>query len=187
MARIPYVLPEELADPDMRAWLESAIAAGKPGPEIQSIRAHSPGVMRSFTKTREWIFHAGAVDHDLKELVRGYIAVSADCIYCSNQGTSRAWLEDRDKLADLLNHRQSDAYSEREKVALEYADVIMWDPGSADDALWERLTKHFDTEELVELGYWIGFTFGGQRWLKTLGATQGELEAAMERARAASA
>jgi hypothetical protein len=26
----------------------------------------------------------------------------------------------------------------------------------------------------VELGYWIGFTFGGQRWLKTLGAKQGE-------------
>jgi hypothetical protein len=32
----------------------------------------------------------------------------------------------------------------------------------------------------VELGYWIGFTFGGQRWLKTLGSTQGQLQAAID-------
>lgn len=52
MARIRYVLPHEIEDAEMRGWLEAAIAKGKPGPEIQSIRAHSPGVMRSFTKTR---------------------------------------------------------------------------------------------------------------------------------------
>ena len=37
----------------------------------------------------------------------------------------------------------------------------------------------FSEPQLVELGYWIGFTFGGQRWLKTLAAKQGELAAAM--------
>ncbi len=187
MARLPYVLPEQLTDPEMREWLEASIDAGKPGPEIQSIRAHSPGVMRSFTKTREWIFHSGAVDHDLKELLRGYIAVSAGCTYCSNQGTSRQWMQDPRKLDDMLNYRHSDNYSEREKAVLEYADAIMWDPTLADEALWERLTTHFGPEELVELGYWIGFTFGGQRWLKTLDATQGELKAAMEQAPSTSA
>jgi hypothetical protein len=33
--------------------------------------------------------------------------------------------------------------------------------------------------EIVELGYWIGFTFGGQRWLKTLSTRQGEFEASI--------
>ena len=179
MARLPYVLPQDIADAEMREWLDRAIEQGKPGPEIQAIRAHSPGVMRSFTKTRERIFHSGAVDYELKEMLRGYIAASAGCTYCSNQGVSREWLDNREQLEDILNHQQSSNYSEREKAALAYADAIMWDPAAADDALWERLKRHFTDEELVELGYWIGFTFGGQRWIKTLDASQGELQEAM--------
>lgn len=181
MARFAYVLPEDIADPELRGWLEKAIADGKPGPEIQSIRAHVPGVMRSFTKTREWIFHDGVLDHDLKEMVRGYIAASAGCTYCSNQGVSKEWMEDRERLAEILDHQTSSAHTDREKAALAYADAIMWDPASVDDEMWARLRSHFSEEELVELGYWIGFTFGGQRWIKTLGAVQGELAEAMER------
>jgi hypothetical protein len=45
--------------------------------------------------------------------------------------------------------------------------------------MWVSLRAEFTEPELVELGYWIGFTFGGQRWLKTLSAKQGELAAAM--------
>lgn len=187
MARIRYVLPNEIEDPELKGWLEAAIEKGKPGPEIQSIRAHSPGVMRSFTKTREWIFHSGAVDHELKEMLRAYIATSAGCTYCSNQGVARDWKEDSSRLDAVLDHRQSDAFTDLEKAALEYADAIMWDPESVDAELWGRLRSHFDDEQLVELGYWIGFTFGGQRWLKTLQATQGELAAAMEEAAAPTA
>ena len=55
------------------------------------------------------------------------------------------------------------------------------DPAQADDALWVELHAEFSEPELVELGYWIGFTFGGQRWLKTLNAKQGELEASLKR------
>ncbi len=44
----------------------------------------------------------------------------------------------------------------------------------------QELHAEFTEEELVELGYWIGFTFGGQRWLKTLGSSQGQLQAAID-------
>jgi hypothetical protein len=44
----------------------------------------------------------------------------------------------------------------------------VWDAGIADDALWERLHAHFTTDELVELGFFIGLTLGQQRWIKTL-------------------
>jgi hypothetical protein len=63
---------------------------------------------------------------------------------------------------------------------LRYADAIMYDPAQAGDALWADLHAEFSEPELVELGYWIGFTFGGQRWLKTLNARQGELQAYLE-------
>ena len=32
------------------------------------------------------------------------------------------------------------------------------------------------------MGYWVGFTFGGQRWLRTLGSSQGQLQAAIDEA-----
>jgi alkylhydroperoxidase family enzyme len=77
-------------------------------------------------------------------------------------------------MAELMNYAKSARFTAREKLALRYADAIMYDPAQADDALWKDLYAEFSEPELVELGYWIGFTFGGQRWLKTLGAKQGE-------------
>lgn len=80
-----------------------------------------------------------------------------------------------------MQYDRSTRFSAREKLALRYADAIMYDPAQADDALWGALHAEFTEPELVELGYWIGFTFGGQRWLKTLGAMQGEFAAAIKR------
>lgn len=82
-----------------------------------------------------------------------------------------------------MQYEKSVKFTSREKIALRYADAIMYDPNQADDALWAQLRGEFSEPELVELGYWIGFTFGGQRWLKTLSAKQGELEAAIRAAR----
>ncbi len=81
MARISYVDPRSIADPEIRQWLEESIQKGRPGPENQAIRAHQPDVMRSFTMTRQWLFHNGVVEHDLKELVRVRIATSLECMY----------------------------------------------------------------------------------------------------------
>jgi hypothetical protein len=83
MARIDYIDPRTITDPQIRDWLDAAVQAGRPGPENQAIRAHQPDVMRSFTITREMLFDngAGVVEHDLKELTRAYIAHSIECGY----------------------------------------------------------------------------------------------------------
>jgi alkylhydroperoxidase family enzyme len=180
MANISYRLPADIEDDRCREWLEAAMAKGKPGPEFQSIRAHAPGVMRSFTETRAWIYHDGFLEFELKELLRAYIALSGDCTYCSNQGVAVDYSADREKLDELFNYRTSDAYTARQKLAMRYADAVMWDPSQADEAMWDELHAEFSEPELVELGYWIGFTFGGQRWLKTLGSTQGQLQEAID-------
>lgn len=82
-------------------------------------------------------------------------------------------------MGELMQYEKSSRFTAREKLALRYADAIMYDPSQADDALWAALHAEFTEPELVELGYWIGFTFGGQRWLKTLGTKQGEFAAAI--------
>ena len=83
MARISYVAPETIADPQIRQWLEDSIKAGRPGPENQAIRAHQPDVMRSFTTTFDMLFKKdkGTVEWELKELLRAYIAISMSCNY----------------------------------------------------------------------------------------------------------
>lgn len=182
MANVSYRVPSEVSDPQCREWLEEAIAAGKPGPEFQAIRAHAPGVMRSFTQSRAWIYHDGELEFELKELLRAYIALSGDCTYCSNQGVARDINQDARKKDELFNYASSGRYTPRQKLALRYADAIMWSPESADDPMWAELRAEFTEPELVELGYWIGFTFGGQRWLKTLGSTQGQLQAVLDAA-----
>ena len=86
-------------------------------------------------------------------------------------------------MAELMNYEKSERFTEREKLALRYADAIMYDPAQADEALWRSLHKEFREPELVELGYWIGFTFGGQRWLKTLATRQGEYAESLKKNR----
>ena len=49
-----------------------------------------------------------------------------------------------------------------------------------DDALWKELHDEFSEAEIVEIGYWAGFTSGGQRWIHTLHCKQGELAAHIE-------
>ena len=83
MARISYLAPDMIADPQARQWLEDAIRVGRPGPENQAIRAQQPDVMRSFTTTFDMLFKPGkgTVEWELKELFRAYIAISMSCGY----------------------------------------------------------------------------------------------------------
>jgi hypothetical protein len=60
-------------------------------------------------------------------------------------------------------------------VALRYTDAICWNPSLADDELWAQLRLHFTEPALVELGSFIGYISGGQRWIRTLGIGHGEV------------
>ena len=88
-------------------------------------------------------------------------------------------------MSELLEYSGSDRYTAREKVALRYTDAILWNPELADDALWADLHAEFSEPQIVEIGYWAGFTSGGQRWLHTLHTKQGELAAYMAEREAA--
>ncbi|HYU17721.1 MAG TPA: hypothetical protein VEQ11_03420 [Chloroflexota bacterium] len=81
MARISYVDGSTIDDPEVRAFIEEAETVGTPRPEVQLIRAHVPGVIRSFVYTWKNVFKGGIVDHDLKELLRLRVARTLDCAY----------------------------------------------------------------------------------------------------------
>jgi alkylhydroperoxidase family enzyme len=78
------------------------------------------------------------------------------------------------KLSELDNYETSPLFTERERVALRYADAITWDPNRADAAMWADLHSHFTEPELVEMGQCIAMHAGEQRWIYTLHIRHGE-------------
>ena len=81
MPRISYFPFDEIEDADIRGYLEHARRHGTPRPESQSIRAHVPAVIRSFSENWQDAFRTGVVDHALKELCRVYVSKTIDCHY----------------------------------------------------------------------------------------------------------
>ena len=55
------------------------------------------------------------------------------------------------KIAQLPEWRRSGAFSELERVALEYAERITYTDQKVDDALFARLKQHFSEGQIVEL------------------------------------
>jgi alkylhydroperoxidase family enzyme len=74
----------------------------------------------------------------------------------------------------LLNFETSDRYTERQKAALLYTSMLVWNPEGADDAVWARLREHFSDEQIVELGSFVCLTYGQQRVIKTWAVGHGE-------------
>jgi alkylhydroperoxidase family enzyme len=87
-------------------------------------------------------------------------------------------------LDENQSYLNSDQFTHREKIALRYCDAIIRDPTEADDAMWAQLHEEFTEPELVEIGHYVGFMSGGQRWLLTLHTQHGELATEMAKRRA---
>jgi hypothetical protein len=81
VARISYVDPDSIADPELAADLEHSRRYGTPRPETQSIRFHVPAVAKAFMRPWKTIFREGAVEHPLKELCRVYVSKTIACDY----------------------------------------------------------------------------------------------------------
>jgi alkylhydroperoxidase family enzyme len=71
----------------------------------------------------------------------------------------------------LADWRHSAIYSERERLALEYAEGIGNDPQgiAADEPFWKRMRAAFSNDEIVDLSYCLGCWVGIGRITHALG------------------
>jgi len=166
--RISYVSIDDMT-PEMRAEMERCAREGTPRPESSAIRAHVPNAFWFFANSWRDLFREGDVDHAIKELCRVYVSRSVKCEYCGNQRSEqgRKLGLSEGKYDDLLNFESSEAYDDKQKAALAYAEAITWHLDT-DDGFWDRMYAHFSEAELVELGCFIGLTMGQQSWLRLL-------------------
>lgn len=177
MARISYVDPASISDPELAADMEYSRLYGTPRPETQAIRFHVPAVAKAFMRPWKSIFREGRVEHSLKELCRVYVSKTVECRYCGSQRSLKGreqGLTESD-YDELLDFERSDRFTERQKAALLYTSMLVWNPEGADDAVWSRLRDHFTDEEIVELGQFVQLTYGQQCVIRTWGVGHAEL------------
>lgn len=93
------------------------------------------------------------VDAGFKRLVAYMASHAAGCQYCVAHQVSGALHLDvsEAKLAAIWDYENSPLYSEKERVALEYALAAGTVPNAVSDELFDRLKSHWSEEQIVEL------------------------------------
>ena len=152
---MPHIdVPEGKADPEVRVWAlrpEMGIGAGALSHAIYD---------QSILPVRE------------RELARMRIAQINGCMICqqwrSTPGAEGAVTED--DYEHVLVWRTHDGYSERERLAIEYAERFALDHHSIDGAFYARLrAASFSDAEILDLTVCIGGWLALGRTLHVLG------------------
>ena len=74
-----------------------------------------------------------------------------------------------DKIKAFDNWRQSKLFSDKERIALEYAEAVTFRSDAIDGDLFERLKKTFDDDTIVELTALIAFQNLSSKFNSALG------------------
>jgi alkylhydroperoxidase family enzyme len=162
MARIQGV-PQDQAGPMtkivyrfMRRGMKSMTGrepARGTGIEPVEVWAHQPKMMSAMGKFQGAIRKGKSVDERLKNLMELKGAQMIGCEFCVDLGSQicrNSGFSD-DELLALPRYRQSDLFTEREKLGLDYAVAVMRTPVEVTDDLFARLKEHFTDEQLVEM------------------------------------
>ena len=130
-----------------------------------------PKLVQAFAQLNAAVMDpAGEVDLGFRRLVGHVASQAAGCVYCQAHtllGAKNFGVTD-EKLADVWNFAGSPLYSDRERVALEFALAAASQPNAVTDELFARLRAHWSENEIVEiLGVVAMFAFLN-RWNDTM-------------------
>ena len=123
------------------------------GLEPIEIWAHQPKMMMGMGKFNQAVRKKKSVDERLRNLVELKGAQMIGCEYCVDLGSQicrNSGFTD-DELLALPRYRQSELFTEREKVALDYTVGVMRTPVEVTDELFGRMKDHFSDKQLVEI------------------------------------
>jgi alkylhydroperoxidase family enzyme len=128
-------------------------AAGRSGIEPIEVWARQPKLLAGMGKFQQAVRKAHTVDGRLKNLVELKGAQMIGCEFCADLGSQicrNSGFSDEELLA-LVRYGESDLFTEREKLALDYTVAVMRTPVEVTDELFARMKEHFSDEQLVEI------------------------------------
>jgi alkylhydroperoxidase family enzyme len=179
---MPNIQPlklDEVTDPELRELIVRCQELGVPDEQLPLILARVPAYAKAGLRALLMSHSDGNVDHRLKEIIRVQLARFAGDPYFSrlrSKKASAAGLDENTIAAGSGDYDDDDRFTEAEKLALRYADLMYLDPGRIDNAFYETLKKHYSEAQIMELGAFIAFHYGMQCFTRTLGLSSQAVE-----------
>jgi AhpD family alkylhydroperoxidase len=125
-------------------------------PEPFAVQAHHPRMLKGYGAFELAFMRSRRAPRKLKELAELKAAALCGCEWCMDFGS---WLSSHpggvteEQMRELPRFRESAAFSEEEKLVLEYAECISRTPVEVPDELFTQLRRRFDEAQLIELTY----------------------------------
>ena len=127
---------------------------GERVPEPILLMSHAPLMMHGYAGLEEAFGRSKHAPEKLKALAELKAAALAGCEWCMDFGSWLAKNESgvtEEQLRALPNFRDSDAFTEDEKLVLEYAEGISRTPVDVPDEVFARMRERFEEPAIVEL------------------------------------
>ncbi|MGI8677080.1 MAG: carboxymuconolactone decarboxylase family protein [Jatrophihabitans sp.] len=141
--------------------------------------AHNRKVLRTCVREEMSAERWSAVPSQIKTLAVMSAAATVGCEWCMDFGYWHAMDDgiDSAKIQDMPRWRESSAYTELERAAIEYAAAMSTTPIEVTDDQVSALREHLDEAQLVELTMMIAIENQRARFNSALGlASQGFAE-----------
>lgn len=125
--------------------------------EPVQVFAHKPGLLNAYGKLEQATAKLHGLPERLNHLAQLKAATMVNCEYCIDLGSQvarRAGFSD-DELLDLPRYRDSDLFSELDKLVLDYVVGMSRTPVDVPDKLFAALRTHLDEAQMVELTHLI--------------------------------
>jgi len=134
--------------------------------------AKAPRVMFSFLAFYKSLTRKSSpIPADLRAMVGLHVAQMVSCSFCMDFNASRLKRKEI-TLPELADFQKSSLFSDKEKSALEYAEMMV--RGEVDSRIRETLKLHFSEAAIVELTAFIGCQLLSSRFNLILGVQSAE-------------
>ena len=172
MPRMTPLPPE--ATPELKDHFDFFLGTLGFTPNSVLTMQRKPKLVKAFAQLNAAVMDPqGEVDLGFRRLIGHVVSKVSGCIYCQAHTLlgAKNFGVDEAKLADIWSYTSSPHYSQRERLALDFALAAAAQPNEVSDAQFAQLQEHWSDSEITELlGVVAMFAFLN-RWNDTMGTT----------------
>jgi uncharacterized peroxidase-related enzyme len=154
MSRMEPLPIEACEDPELRATMEHFVNTLGFVPNSLLTMQRVPAIAKATVQFNKAVFGPdGHIDLGFKRLIANAASAASGCQYCRAHtavSASRHGIDD-EKIAALFEYRTSPLFSEKERIAIDYAMAAASVPNAVTDEMYASLAEHWTEDEIVEL------------------------------------
>ena len=175
MTHIAPLPKEAISDPELLELIAQGEALGVPDDLFPRLIARAPAQAVPTMRALLMSFTQGNVDHKLKEIMRILLARFANDKYFASLRSIKA------RAAGLTEQRidqgcfeyedDTKGFSEADKIALRFADLMYLDANQIDKAFYDEMKRHWSEAQIMELGSFMVCHYGMAMFMHSMGAT----------------